>query len=73
MVPLIARATNAAFILHIFAATDEDGRKLMWTDLRLVLPGERGCRLSAHQEAAWEGRAQTSREITTDAVIREDQ
>ena len=37
MVPLIARATNAAFILHIFAATGEDGRKLMWTDLRLVL------------------------------------
>ena len=35
MVPLIARATNAAFILHIFAATGEDGRKLMWTDLRL--------------------------------------
>ena len=37
MVPLIARATNAAFILHIFAVTGEDGRKLMWTDLRLVL------------------------------------
>lgn len=37
MVPLIARATNAAVILHIFAATGEDGRKLMWTDLRLVL------------------------------------
>ena len=45
---MIARATNAAFILHVFAATGEGGRKLVWTGLRLVLPGERGCRLSAH-------------------------
>ena len=35
--PFDSRATNAALILHIFAATGEDGRKLMWTDLRLVL------------------------------------
>ena len=40
--PFDSRTTNAALILHIFAATGEDGRKLMWNERQACLAWRKG-------------------------------
>jgi hypothetical protein len=65
-----SRSTNAVFILHIFAATGEDGREIAQCMCGGLSCLEKGV---ADSSGGRRASAQTAREITSDAVIREDQ